>query len=367
MRKIRVLIVDDSVVFRVLLSKLLGTDGGIEVTGRAENGQVALKKIAHSVPDIVTLDVDMPVLDGLETLAEIRKLYPTLPVIMLSATTASGAADTLEALQRGASDYVVKPSESNGGSARLIEELIPKINALGRPPAPASETTRTAPVLRSTGVHRRISIGKGSEVYAVALGVSTGGPNALAALLPSLPSDLATPVLVVQHMPPMFTRILAERLNREAKAHVVEAHDGQRVEPGTVYIAPGDFHMEVCGSPGSAVLRMNRNPKEHSVRPAVDVLFRSVANVYGSNALGVVLTGMGKDGLAGCEVLAEKGCPIITQDEATSVVWGMPGFVTQAGLATKTLPLSLIGPEISRRVGRNGAESTLALRGRHSA
>jgi two-component system chemotaxis response regulator CheB len=185
----------------------------------------------------------------------------------------------------------------------------------------------------------------------VAIGVSTGGPNALAALVPALPGDFPVPVVIVQHMPPMFTRLLAERLNTQSKLKVVEGQAGMALQAGTVYIAPGDFHMELQPSGMSVLLRLVQTPPENSCRPAVDVLFRSVARTYGARVLGVILTGMGQDGLRGCETIHEAGGRVVVQDEATSIVWGMPGFVARAGLAEKVLPLDTIAAEIVRRTG----------------
>jgi two-component system chemotaxis response regulator CheB len=273
---------------------------------------------------------------------------------MFSTLTTHGGAATLDALAKGATDYVAKPA--NVGSvqesiAKVRGELVPKVRALGGAPQenerPAPRPERSpAPVVRT--VPRQLS----ASVDVVAIGVSTGGPNALAELVPALPGDLGVPVVIVQHMPPLFTKLLAERLDRESALRVIEGAPGMTVARNTVYIAPGDYHMTVTGHAPAVRLAMNQDPPENSCRPAVDVLFRSVASVYGGHVLAAVLTGMGKDGLRGSEVLCEAGAEVLAQDEASSVVWGMPGFVARAGLASAVLPLPDIAPEITRRVRR---------------
>lgn len=357
MRKIRALVVDDSAVIRRLVSDVLASDREIEVVGFAADGRIALAKIPQVNPDVIVLDVEMPVMNGLEALRELRKTYLRLPVIMFSTLTERGASATLDALALGASDYVAKPSNAGSATAarqRIRDELIPKIKAhcaavpeLGispatpRPDAPFPSNLPARP-LRS-----------GSErVDVVAIGVSTGGPNALAELIPQLPANLPVPVLIVQHMPPIFTRFLAERLSAKSQIPVSEGRPGEAVKAGPVRVAPGDFHMVVERAGGIVRIGTHQGPPENSCRPAVDVLFRSVAEVYGAHALGVVMTGMGQDGLRGCQCICEAGGQVLAQDQATSVVWGMPGFVARAGLADKVLPLGQLAGEIVRRVWR---------------
>jgi two-component system, chemotaxis family, protein-glutamate methylesterase/glutaminase len=352
MPKIRVLIADDAVVIRRLVSNCLAEDSDIEVVGTAANGQIALAKIEQVNPDLIILDVEMPVLDGLQTLAAIRKSYARLPVIMFSTLTERGAAATLDALSLGASDYVTKPA--NVGSVgiaiqRVRDELIPKIKALcGRAPslpirAPARVSMEAAP---------RLDLRPASfvPVDILAVGVSTGGPNALSVLLQLLSKDFPVPIVIVQHMPPMFTRLLAERLAAVSGFPTREGEAGAVLRPGEVWVAPGGLHMEVEKTVGGVRLRTHEGPPENSCRPAVDVLFRSVAKVYGAGTLSVVLTGMGQDGLRGCECIREAGGRVLVQDESTSVVWGMPRAVSQAGLAEKVLPLPALAEEINRRV-----------------
>jgi two-component system chemotaxis response regulator CheB len=353
MRKIRILVVDDSVVVRRMVTDVLTADPALEVVGAAANGRIALAKIPQVNPDLITLDVEMPEMDGIETLSELRKTYPRLPVIMFSTMTERGAAATLEALSRGANDYVTKPSNAGSVAAaleRIREQLIPKIKA--HCPLVAGPGRPTAPVPRQALGCPPKPIPQRPEVAVdiVAIGVSTGGPNALAEVIPQLAADLPVPVVIVQHMPPVFTKLLAERLSSKSGIRVEEGRPGQTLEAGQAWLAPGDFHMVVerCGV--HVRIMTHQAPPENSCRPAVDVLFRSVAEVYGPRALGVVMTGMGQDGLRGSEHIQEAGGSVLAQDEATSVVWGMPGFVAQAGLADKVLPLQQIAGEIMRRV-----------------
>jgi len=344
MPPIRVLIVDDSAVIRKLLNNLLASDPEIVVAGTAGNGRLALARIPEVKPDLVTLDIEMPGMDGLEALVEIRRLYPKLPVNMFSTLTERGATATLDALARGASDYVTKPSHGETADisqARVRDELLGKIKSLcitnvpvPRPKVPLAELPRISP----------------GRIDLVAIGTSTGGPNALTALIPQLPRDFPVPIVIVQHMPPLFTRLLAERLNTLTGLDVQEGREGQKLRSGQIWIAPGDHHMTVIRRGTETIIGINREPHENSCRPAVDVLFRSVAQVYGANALAVVLTGMGADGTRGSSEIRTAGGQVIVQDEASSVVWGMPGSVVAANLSDRVLPLTGIAPEVVRRV-----------------
>jgi two-component system chemotaxis response regulator CheB len=354
MKKIRVLVVDDSVVVRRLVSELISTDPSLEVVGVAANGRIALEKIPQVNPNIVTLDIDMPDMDGLEALASIRRQYPRLPVIILSTFSERGAAVTLEALVLGASDYVTKPAHAGSAAiamAQIRNDLLPKVKALcGR----ESHEARTGVMFNSARWERRMpaaAVQPHKRVEIVAIGVSTGGPNALSEIVSVFPTDFPVPVVIVQHMPPVFTRILAERLSARASIHVREGVEGGELSPGSAWIAPGNHHMEIARKGGDAFrLKLNQDPPENSCRPAVDVLFRSVALNYGNGALAVILTGMGQDGLRGCEAVAQAGGQILAQDQSSSVVWGMPGFVVKAGLANRVVSLSQLGEEILRRV-----------------
>jgi two-component system chemotaxis response regulator CheB len=351
MSKIRILIVDDAVVFRRLVAEELNKDPALEVVGTAANGRIALARMSQVNPDLVILDVEMPELDGLATLKAIRKTYPRLPVIMFSALTERGAEATLDALALGATDYFTKPASAGGldSSLQVIrEQLIPEIKALcgkagtGTGGGAQQALPRRPPPLASRHAPAPIRV--------LAIGASTGGPNALAEVFRRLPADFPVPIVMVQHMPPTFTRLLAERLSTEFPIRVQEGGSGTLLEPGQAWIAPGNFHMSVARDGSQVRTHLNQEPPENSCRPAVDVLFRSVAQAYGPNSLAVVLTGMGQDGLRGCEAIREAGGQVLAQDEATSVVWGMPGSVARAGLADRVLPVSLIGDEILRRV-----------------
>lgn len=384
------LVVDDSVVIRRLVTSVLSEDPDIDVVGTASSGRLALTKIEQLRPDIVTLDVEMPDMNGLEALAELRKRHPRLPVIMFSTVTERGAAATLDALTLGANDYVTKPSavgSVNEAMESVRHQLVPKIKALAqraaasargdaRPPRPARGpqpvADEVAPLVRPARraappppAGRRTTAP--SRVDVVAIGLSTGGPDALTKVLPHLPEGLPVPVLIVQHMPAVFTRLFAQRLSEKCRLPVSEAAPGDVVLPGHVYIAPGDFHMTVVRDGTQVRIATSQGPPENWCRPAVNVLFRSVCDVYGAGTLAVVLTGMGQDGLRGCEQLHGHGAQIVVQDEPTSIVWGMPGIVATTGLADRILPLGDIANEVVRRVaaGRHGlslAPVTTAVR-----
>ena len=359
MQPVRILIVDDSAVIRKLLSDLLSSDPEIVVAGTAGNGNRALAQIPEVKPDLITLDIEMPGMDGLETLVEIRKLYPKLPVIMFSALTERGGTATLDALARGASDYVTKPSSNEtpeSAHARVREELLRKIKSLCAVRQPRQGPGPTASILASA-----VSARPQTRIDVVAIGTSTGGPNALTELIPEFPADFPVPIVIVQHMPALFTRLLAERLNTLTPLEVQEGKAGQKLQRGQVWVAPGDHHMTVARKGAEFLLGLNHDPPENSCRPAVDVLFRSVAQTYGANVLAVVLTGMGADGTRGSAVIREAGGEVIVQDEASSIVWGMPGSVVAANLADRIYPLADIGPEVVRRVSVRRA---LAMAGR---
>ena len=339
MPPIRVLIVDDSAVVRRMLRDILASDPELVVAGVASSGQQALERIDDLKPDLVTLDVEMPGIDGIATLVEFRKRFPRLPVIMFSSLTERGATATVEALARGASDYVTKPTSSQNGYELVRNELLPKIKALCSRLIPSRHIS-TAPVAEPP-LHTSVDI--------VAVGASTGGPNALVKVIPSLPADFRAPILVVQHMPPMFTSLLAVRLDGLSKLGVQEAKNGDGLKKGQVWIAPGDYHMVVSADGGNRKIVLNKDAPENSCRPSVDSLFRSVAACFGSHVLAVVLTGMGSDGTRGAEAIRRAGGSVIVQDESSSVVWGMPGSIVSAGLANKICPLDGIVAEILSR------------------
>jgi two-component system chemotaxis response regulator CheB len=360
--KIRVLIVDDSSVVRRALADAISADPGLEVAGTASNGAIALERIAQLEPSVVTMDVEMPEMSGLEALAAIRRIDRGLPVIMVSSLTERGAAITLEALALGATDYVTKPSAGGGGGGgdrlQFVRDLLPKLKYFGaaraqRSTAPAAAPPPVAPARPAVPPQGRVAAGR---IEIVAIGVSTGGPNALAELIPALPADFPVPIVVVQHMPPLFTKLLAERLAGKAALRVKEGEAGDPVSAGDLFIAPGNHHMVIERTPRGNAIALHQEAPENSCRPAVDVLFRSVSELYGAGVLAVVLTGMGQDGWRGCESVREHGGQVLVQDEESSVVWGMPGFVADAGLADEILPLDRLAAAIVRRaqVGRRG-------------
>jgi two-component system chemotaxis response regulator CheB len=418
---IQVLVVDDSAVIRRLVCAALEADPAVTVIGTANNGRQAVEKLATLRPDLVTLDIEMPEMDGLEALVEIRRRLPYLPVIMCSTLTERAAAATLDALARGASDYVTKPTKVRSPAeavASFRAELLPKVHALGRrrplfrttrparpgpsgtaagptrsvppvvdgrrpgvAPIPAARTrpgsrvtgrpqdgsARTAGAVAAAGapadmVPPGTSALRRGGIDALVIGTSTGGPDALGVVLPALPADLPVPVLIVQHMPPVFTTLFAQRLNLAVPLRVREAEDGDPVRAGEILIAPGGHHLRVVRRPGGVQAVIDDRPPVNFCRPAVNVLFESVAEVFGSRVLAVVLTGMGCDGLQGCVRIRAVGGQVLVQDAETSVVWGMPGSVAKAGQADVALPLTEIGSAILAAIC-GGARSDRALGG----
>lgn len=347
---LRIMLVDDSVVIRRLLADTLQGDPEIVVCGTAGDGLAALEKLEGFQPDAIVLDIEMPRLDGIGTLRELRKKRPRLPVVMFSTLTERGAAATLDALAAGANDYVTKPSNTGSyelARARVRETLVPKLKALcGRGASVATQGSSPTGIAKPSTPR----VGPPARVDIVAIGVSTGGPSALEAVLPRLRADFPAPIVLVQHMPPLFTKLLADRLASKSRIKVVEAQDGQPLARGVCHIAPGDWHMSLKSDGALVRIALDQAPHENSCRPAVDPLLRSVARIYGPNSLSVILTGMGQDGLKGCEATRKAGGWVYAQDEATSVVWGMPGFVARSGLADKVLPLDQVAGEIEARV-----------------
>ena len=377
MEKVRVLIVDDSAVMRKIIASALQKEPSIEIVGFAANGLQAIEAIQTCNPDVMTLDIEMPEMDGLTALREIRKENKYLPIIMFSSLTHKGAQAAVMALTAGASDYVGKPVNTTGGiddAFKVLEaELIPKIIGLAkrvksrrdregkgvgieklpaaatalRPSVATKPSVSASPIsLLASNVGKVISGVLAKPAQAVCIGVSTGGPEALMQVFGAFNAPLSVPIFIVQHMPADFTALLAARLSAIGVMTVKEAEEGEIAIPGMVYIAPGGFHMALSRPGTKTIIHLNTEPPENSCRPAVDVLFRTAAEVYGSGLLAVMLTGMGYDGLKGSKIIKEKGGQVIAQDEATSVVWGMPGAVVQAGLADSVLPIEKIADEI---------------------
>ncbi|MEM1128029.1 MAG: chemotaxis response regulator protein-glutamate methylesterase [Bacteroidota bacterium] len=400
---IRVLIVDDSAFMRRALERMLEQDPGIEVIGTARNGVEAVVKVKAQRPDVVTMDIEMPQMDGISALKKIMQECPT-PVLMVSSLTKEGAPATIEALSAGAVDFIAKQSSFVSLEIQNIQDdLIGKIKAvapskqrasllqrLGRPsstPAPStsrpwasgrSHEPRTAPATPRTPPRSSLrsllndvdqpdtpsTSGRRQKrvlnPQLIAIGVSTGGPFALQQVIPNLPADLGVPVAIVQHMPPHFTRSLADRLNELSPLHVMEAEHGMEVTAGKVYVAPGGHHMRFSMRGPMTTIVIEDEPKTLH-RPSVDVMFKSAKQAYGRKVLGVVMTGMGKDGLEGCQVLKAAGAMIIAQDEATSVVYGMPRMVAEANLADAIVPLENLAERIARAVRPATHRSTPTL------
>jgi len=353
MPPIRVLIVDDSVLIREVLGEL-HADREIEIVGIASSAAHGLRLIPSLKPDLVMLDYLLPGMKGNATLAEIRRFNPTVPVIVLSTFTERGSDVKAEVSAGGATDYVTKPalgSRSNEDRQKFREQLILKIKNLCSRPA---RLRLPMPV---------VAVAQGCarpQIDIVAIGASTGGPEALTDLIPQFPADFPAPVVIVQHMPAMFTRLLAERLNELTSLVVNEAQEGERLAPGQVWIAPGDYHMIVARRKSEVVLSMNQDATEQGCRPSVDVLFRSVAKTFGAHVLAVVLTGMGADGTSGAQAIWQAGGEVLVQDEASSAIWGMPGRIVAAGLADCVYPLGTMASEVVRRVYARRALPILA-------
>lgn len=349
---VRVLLVDDSAVVRGALGRIVDSTPDLRVITTAVNGRQALDALKHTPIDVVLLDVEMPELDGLSALPFILESYPKTRVIMASSLTQRGASVTMQALQAGASDYIAKPSSRVGGAGlkEIEHEIISKVRAIGRS-AQSRSTAGTLPIKVQTkiaGEPAILAINSAQNVVPriVAIASSTGGPNALADVLQTLPAPLAVPVVITQHLPAVFTGLLAQRLARDTGHNVVEAQNNEPLRDGVVYIAPGGQHMIVQTLEGKPYIRLTQTEPENFCRPSADPMMKSVAAIYGASTLAVVLTGMGEDARRGCEEIKRRGGRVVIQDEATSVVWGMPGAVARAGLADSMHPLLDIGPKV---------------------
>lgn len=376
-RPLRVLAADDSKVMRSMLTTLFELHAShgdsslprMELCGLVSDGEEALEAVKRLEPDVLLLDLEMPRMNGLEVLKKLRILAPTLPVIMCSAHTERGARSTLDALTLGAKDYVMKPGQQKDFAAAmdaLMEQLLPKIAALAgwglvrvEPrDLTLAEKRIAAQERESTALRMPRTAGMfegGGRVELVVIGVSTGGPSALELMLPMLPQDFAVPVMIVQHMPVLFTGALAERLNRICRLQVCQARDGVAVRRGEILLAPGDAHMEVVPGMSRAgelnpVVRLHHGTPLNSCKPSVDYLFRSAAATFGAGTLAVVMTGMGSDGFEGAKAVRAAGGVVLAQDEATSAVWGMPGRVAREGVASAIVGLPAIAVALMQRV-----------------
>lgn len=360
---LRVMIVDDSAVIRGTVARWLGAEADIEVVSTAPNGLMAIRLLPRAAPEVIILDVEMPEMDGLTALPEILRIAGNAKVLMSSTLTRAGAEISMKALTLGAADYLTKPSSTRETNTIEIfrRELVDKVRALGaavrrqrlrtRPEAVPVAVAEARP-LRVSPPPPPIALRSAGHVrpQVLAIGSSTGGPQALSTLLGPLAARLDVPIIITQHMPATFTAIMAEHLAKATGVTAAEGRDGDILESRRIYVAPGGFHMTVERQGSSRVLRLNNGPQENFCRPSVDPMLRSVATAYGAASLVVILTGMGQDGLNGCRAIVEGGGTVIAQDEATSVVWGMPGAVTGAGLCAAVLPLGEIGAAVERMV-----------------
>ena len=343
--KIKVLVVDDSTIMRKLISDILKNDPQIEVVDTAKTGKEAIEKAKNLKPDVITLDIEMPEMDGITALKILRKEVPQTKVIMFSSLTQEGAKATIESLALGAYDFVPKPStKSFLESVKKIEQdLIPKIKSV-------------VPLKKIKLIYKPIQITPKIKkgIYKVCgIGVSTGGPQTLLKILPKLPPNFPAPILIVQHMPPLFTKQLAERLNSLSRLRVKEAEEGEFVKDGVVYIAPGDYHMKIKKENSLIKIKLHQGPPRNFCRPSVDELFESLAEVYNGKTLALILTGMGNDGKEGAKKIKEKGGVVLAQDAESSVVFGMPKAVIEGGLADEVINLSRISERLKDLFGCN--------------
>ncbi len=346
MNKIKVLVVDDSAFMRKAIENMLKKDPEIEVVGFARNGKDAIEKMEELKPDIITLDIEMPIMDGLTALKKIMSTNP-LPVIMVSSLTTEGAEATIEALDAGALDFIPKDNSfASFGILKIEKELIEKIKYFSRKKIFRPKPQKQEKVQIATKQTARIQPPKGPKKSIIAIGTSTGGPQSLQKVIPALPGDLGRPVLVVQHMPPNFTKSLANRLNSLSQMEVIEAQGKEKLEPGVVYIAKGGFQLKIRRVGSNYYTEISDEPKDVLHIPSVDVMVSSVADNFGFKALGVIMTGMGSDGLKGMQLLKNKGGSVIAQDKDSCVVYVMPRAVIEANLADVVVPLGEIAHTI---------------------
>ena len=362
METIRALIVDDTIVYRKIVGDILKEIPGVEVVGTANNGKIALSKIASLQPDLITLDIEMPVLNGIEVLQALKNQSTPPVVIMLSAQTQQGSEMTIKALELGAFDFVAKPGEGRMAESmqKVKNAILPILDALRRHKATRlkiRERIKSRPLAREISSHNPPSVtlrrNRGcSKSEIIGIGISTGGPNALTRMIPMLPANLRAPVLIVQHMPPMFTASLASSLNNKSQLEVKEAENGDAIEPGRVLIAPGGKQMKIMTSADGMTkkIKITDDPPENSCKPSVDYLFRSIARHYRGRSTGVIMTGMGSDGSKGLVQIKETGGTVIAQNEETCTVYGMPKEPVESGIADVVVPLDEIAREIVKTI-----------------
>lgn len=371
-KNIRVLVVDDTIVYRKAVSDILAEMPGVEVVGVAHNGKIAVSKIQTLKPDLLTLDIEMPEMNGIEVLQYLQQHAPQVSAVMVSTLTSEGGDMTMRALELGAYDFILKPNTTNINESKqhLRTLLTPLIKAFqtGRTTVGSMQaTTRSTIAARRhlptprppiggasprPGVHTSAPVRRQGKSEIVTIGISTGGPNALARMMPMLPGDLGVPIVIVQHMPPVFTRSLANSLNAKCALTVKEAKDGEPLQANVAYIAPGGKQMKLVASADGSnrLIRLTDDPPENSCRPSADYLFRSVADYYVGRTTAVIMTGMGSDGTKGLHALKQKGALIIGQSEETCVVYGMPKAPAEQGLTDVVAPLDRIAAEIVKSV-----------------
>ncbi|MCH7864836.1 MAG: chemotaxis response regulator protein-glutamate methylesterase [Proteobacteria bacterium] len=357
------MLVDDSAIIRGLITKMIAPDPAINVVASVADGAQAVKRMGRKDIDVIVLDIEMPVMDGLTALPKLIELDPNVKIIMASTLTERNADISLKALEAGAADYVPKPTSTGkiAGASDFRREILEKIKSLGAAsrraagkPEPKAAATAAAPSsLYSDPIELRQAT-NAAKPEILAIGSSTGGPQALFKLFQNLKPVMGVPVVVTQHMPPTFTRILAEHIAKASDWTCTEAQDGEVLEPNHAYVAPGDYHMEIVDGPSGAAIRVNQDPPENYCRPAVDPMLRSLTKIFGSRVLTVILTGMGSDGLKGGKMVADAGGTLFAQDEQTSIVWGMPGAVATAGLCSAVLPIEKLGQKVMEFMGKGG-------------
>lgn len=362
---IRVMVVDDSAVVRGLMSRFLEDDEKCAVIASASNGKNALKVLERNDVDVILLDIEMPVMDGLTALPLLLELKPSVQIIMVSTVTTRSAHIALEALALGAKDYIPKPiSSEDMRSAKFTDELLRKVTTLGLAAQETAPRRSKQSGDRAARKHKPVtaeksapSLYRGKSIVLrddpvkrpgiIAIGSSTGGPAALSTVVSAISGDVRQPIVITQHMPATFTKILAQRLAKETGRPAAEAVNGEVIKEGHIYVAPGDYHMTFTGTPTAPKVKLLQTPPENFCRPAVDPMLRSLGDMFGPKVLTVILTGMGHDGLQGSRQLAGRGGAVIAQDEATSTVWGMPGAVATEGVCNAVVPLREIGPLIT--------------------